>query len=172
MKKILLLIVTIIVLLTTIGLFLSSKVEVRKSIVVKANAEKVYMQIANFKHWDKWSPWHQMDPQIQKTFNNVASGVGAAYSWKSNHDQLGNGSILITEAKEFSKLKMEMKFEDRLAYAQFNFKEMPQGTEITWVFESDMGFNPFYRILGKVMKYFIVKDYEKGLENLQKTLQN
>ncbi|HSI89708.1 MAG TPA: hypothetical protein VK927_01265, partial [Adhaeribacter sp.] len=84
-------------LLIVVSFFLPGKVHVERSLIIKAGAEPVYQQVNTLKNWEKWSPWHEMDPNMQLSYQGPEAGEGAGYSWVSQ--EVGNGSLTIAASQ-------------------------------------------------------------------------
>src|SRR4051794_22809904 len=69
---------------------------VERSQKIAAPADVVFAQLDNFKSWGAWSPWDKRDPNMKKTFDGPARGVGASYSWQGN-DKVGQGKMTIAD---------------------------------------------------------------------------
>ena len=63
---------------------------VERSITVKAPASRVHDLVNDFHHWTGWSPWEDLDPDLQRTYtgpdatgktvtNKRISGRGASF---------------------------------------------------------------------------------------------
>ena len=64
---------------------------------IAAPPEKVFAAIVDFHEWPHWSPWEDLDPDLERTYTGAASGVGAVYEWEGNR-KAGEGRMEITEA--------------------------------------------------------------------------
>lgn len=146
-----------------------STFEVKRSLLINAPAVVVFDQVDDFKSWNAWSPWEQLDPSMKKTFNEVPSGVGASYHWVGNKD-VGEGSMKITEAEAGKHLGIDLDFIAPFAAknrTNFNFDETGEGTTVTWAMSGSNSFG------GKLMSVFmdmdkmVGADFEKGLQNLK-----
>jgi len=166
LKKILIGLVSIIVVVVVFSLFLSRHVYVERSRVINAPKEIVFNQINTIKNWEKWSPWHRLDPKMQITYFGPEAGTGAGYSWKSEQKNVGNGKLTITASGGDSILN-EMNFgEQGPAIAGYRFSKEGDGVKVTWYLKSDMGMNPIGKIFGLFMDKMIGPDFERGLRNL------
>ncbi|MDX5347212.1 MAG: SRPBCC family protein [Hymenobacteraceae bacterium] len=173
LKKIGLSILALLVVLVAVGFMLPAKVHVERSLVIKAKAEPVFHQINNLKNWEKWSPWHQMDPEMQLIYAGPEAGIGAKYSWTSNHERVGNGALTIKESVPFQKIITEMDFmENGVASSAYIFEETPEGTKVTWTMDSDMGYNLVSRYFGLMLDSFLGPDFEQGLQSLKNLTEN
>ena len=142
---------------------------VERSTMIKAPPEKVFALVNDLHSWDKWSPWEEKDPKMKRTFSGAESGKGAVYTWDGN-DDVGAGSMTITDATVPSNIKIDLNFikpfqgENKV---NFSFQPEPDGTRVAWVMN---GPSPF---MAKVMQVFINcdemcgKDFEKGLAKLK-----
>jgi effector-binding domain-containing protein len=158
----------LIAIIAGIGFILPGKVHVERKLVMKASAQQVFDQIVELRKWEEWSPWHNIDSAMTIEYSEPSSGVGSSYSWKSTHENVGNGSMKITAAEPGKLVSTEMNFmENGTATADFILKETPEGTEVTWTMDSDLGANPFAHWMGLMIDKFVGKDYEKGLASLK-----
>jgi hypothetical protein len=83
---------------------------VQRSARVDASQARVYAQIADFRMWTRWSPWEDVDPNLQRTYSGAESGLGAAYAWSGNR-RAGQGRMEITEAAAPSMVRIDLRFE-------------------------------------------------------------
>jgi hypothetical protein len=149
------------------GFFLPRNVTVSRNRVIKAPREVVYAQVAELRNWEKWSPWHNLDPDMRLTYSSTSSGPGAWYSWTSENQNVGNGKFTIISSTPDSLFaKMQFGSEAETSSATHRFQVVPEGTLVTWSMHSDMGPNPLFRWVGLLLDGFVGKDYEKGLQNL------
>lgn len=159
----------LIVLVILVSLFLPSKVNVERSIVINTTADVPFDLINDLKKWEGWSPWHGIDPKAVWEFSENAVGADAWYTWKSEHPNVGNGKLTITESKPHELIVTKLEFEDMSpSIARYIFTKEGEGTKVTWTLESDMGMNPIGKIFGLFMDKMIGPDYEKGLAGLKK----
>ncbi len=162
----------VILLILVITFFLPSKIHVERTGLVKSSPETTYQLINNLEDWNKWSPWHRLDPNMKITYGASKEGKGSFYEWKSAHDQVGNGKLTISEAKPVEYIKTEMNFMDNgTATGEFFLRPVEGGTEVKWTMDSDMGMNPIGKIMGLFMDKWVGGDYEKGLHYLDSVSQ-
>jgi effector-binding domain-containing protein len=172
MKAFLKIILGIVLLIVIIGVFLPASTHVERTAVVKGNPESVFMLINNLKEWEKWSPWHKIDPKMTIAYSDTFVGAGASYSWKSDHDNVGNGKMTILESSPYSMVKTEMNFmENGIASGGFYLKPVEAGTEVKWTMDSDAGWNIIARYFGLMVDKFVGPDFEKGLRLLDSVAQ-
>jgi effector-binding domain-containing protein len=163
----------ILVLLFVVSLFLPSQVRVERSMVITAHPHQIFPYLNQFKKWVEWSPWHKKDSTTQYTYNDIEAGVGASYSWKSTHPEVGNGEMKIIETMADTFLKTQMNMEGMgISYSTFKLSETDAGTLVTWSMDADGEGMPFYFV--PISKYFnlfmdgmLGKEFEEGLTFLQ-----
>ena len=169
LKKFLIGLAVFIGLILIVSLFLPSKVHVERSMTYKSKPDTLFTLINDLKLWDKWSPWHQIDPVNTKwTFSENTVGEGAWYSWTSPNGNVGNGKLVITKSEPNKYIANDMFFEDMdKSTSEFIFTESAEGTKLTWTLDADMGINPVGKFFGVMMDKMVGPDYEKGLNNLK-----
>lgn len=152
-----------------ISLFLPSKVHVERSRIIEAPAPVVFEQINNLRNWEKWSPWHKIDPGMKLSYSTKVSGEGASYSWSSDHEKVGNGKLTILKSIPYDTIITEMDFmENGKGTATYYIQTTDKGVKVTWGMDSDMGANPIGKWFGLFMDKLVGPDFEKGLQNLEK----
>lgn len=143
---------------------------VERTLTVKAPADAIYPQVADFHRWTAWSPYESRDPAMKRTFGGAAEGKGATYAWVGNNN-VGAGHMEILEANAPLRLRIKLDFERPFEghnSAEFTFVPQGDATLITWAM---YGPAPF---LSKLMQVFINmdgmigKDFEAGLASLKK----
>lgn len=146
-----------------------STFEVKRSLLINAPPEEVFDQVDDFKSWSAWSPWEKLDPSMQRTYNEVPSGVGAGYHWVGNKD-VGEGSMKITEAEAAKHLGIDLDFIAPFAAknrTNFNFDKTGEGTTVTWAMSGNNGFGGKLMDLFMDMDTMIGADFEKGLASMK-----
>lgn len=151
-----------------------SSYRVERKITVKSGAEAVYAQLDDLRAWAAWSPWDKLDPNMQKTFEGPAKGVGASYTWSGN-DDVGKGRMTIIAATAPSSVSYKLEFIEPFAsVADTGFTLTGSGAEttVTWTMT---GTNDF---LGKAfslvmdMDAMIGADFERGLGTLKTRVES
>jgi polyketide cyclase/dehydrase/lipid transport protein len=143
--------------------------KVARSAVVLAPASAVYAQVAEFRRWEKWSPWEKLDPAMQKVYSGTDAAPGATYAWKGN-DKVGEGRMTLLDARPGESVAIRLEFVKPFASVcatGFRFSPREAGTDVTWTMEGDNDF------LGKAFSLFldmdkmIGGDFERGLASLK-----
>lgn len=172
MKKLLryLIIFLILIAIAAVALmyFSPKQMVFEESIEIDAPPTMVYNMVNDFKNWESWSPWKDLDPEAINTYTDKSAGVGAQWSWKGN-DQIGEGTQKIVESVKGEKIKTELQFSgwDGNAYSDWNFAKNGDKTAATWNFEGSE--TPFvFRPFNLLMKSGLKKTYRTGLERIKK----
>lgn len=117
---------------------MSPTAHMERSIVVNAPPASVFKQLSSFEEFNKWSPWAKMDPEVKHTLEGPATGVGAKMNWDG--PKTGKGSQWTVEYEENKRVKNAMAFEGMKGqiFAEFVLEEIPEGTKVTWIYDSDV----------------------------------
>lgn len=147
---------------------------VERSRVIEAPIERVYAQVADFHHWTAWSPWEDLDPDMQRTYAGADAGPGAIYTWRGNR-KAGTGRMEITDATAPTTVEIDLVFEKpwkSRSTTAFSLQPQGEATEVTWTMTGP------HSTMTKVMGFFISmdtmlgKDFEKGLGRLKKVAES
>ena len=156
--------------LAIIGLFSPKQIHLSVDREISADADQIFVQIADFENFVTWNPWSLKDPNMHNEFEGERMSYGAIYLWKGNR-QVGNGSMEITHLEANERIEMELRFgPGRPAKATFQLNKKENATQVIWSLDSNLGSNPFTRVVGRMMEKVIRKDYTLGLERLAKKL--
>lgn len=114
------------------------------------------------------SPWEQLAPNMQKTFEGPAAGVGQSCSWSGK--EAGKGKLTIEESVPGQKVGMKLEFVEPMkstATCVLTLAGTPAGSFVTWSMEGNHNF------IGKAFGMFmnmdnmLGADLEKGLARLK-----
>jgi uncharacterized protein YndB with AHSA1/START domain len=140
-----------------------------RSTTVSAPPDAVYALLNDFHHWGKWSPWEKLDPNLQRTYEGAASGVGAKYAWKGN-DKVGEGRMTIEEAKVNESIRIKLEFLKPFeATNTTTFTIAPEGggVKIVWAMTGNNNFMSKAAGLFMDMDKMIGSDFDRGLAQLK-----
>ena len=171
MKKLLKAIVWIFAALVVIfvggGYLLPNKVTVQRQTVINAPPEKVFALVSGFKRFKEWSPWAEIDPNIQYTVDGPEAGVGASMSWASNNPNVGVGKQTITESVPDSRVVSDVDLGQMgKTIAFWDLKPEGNSTVATWGFKMKLD-GQMDRWAGLRMDSVWGPDYEKGLAKVK-----
>ena len=145
-----------------------STFEVSRSTSIAAPPEKILGLVNDFHEWRKWSPWEDIDPNLQRTYSGADAGVGARYAWKGNR-KAGQGAIEIT-ASTPHRVDVALSFvkpfkaDNDVVLA---ITPAGDGSEVTWTMTGEQ--KGLAALFGKIvsMDRLVGKDFEKGLARLK-----
>jgi uncharacterized protein YndB with AHSA1/START domain len=169
LKKILVVLVFLIVVLVVVVAVQPADFRITRSATIAAPPAAVFEQVNDFHKWNDWSPWAKLDPNAKNTFEGPSAGVGAKFAWSGNNE-VGEGSMTITESKPSELVRMRLDFIRPFAATsatEFTLKPEGSGTAMSW---SMSGRNNF---IGKAVGLFMNCDkmvgdqFEKGFGNLK-----
>jgi effector-binding domain-containing protein/carbon monoxide dehydrogenase subunit G len=150
------------------SLFLPTTARVERSIVVEAPQATVFTVLNGFRQFDKWSPWADLDPAAQTTYEGPAFGVGAKMSWAGN-DAVGTGSQEIIESTAHSAIRLRLGFGGAPGAFTSTYALQPVdgGTRVTWAFDADYAGSIVGRWFGLLTGRMVGPDYDTGLQRLK-----
>src|SRR6185436_14531792 len=115
------------------------------------------------------SPLEKRDPNIQRTFEGPAAGVGQSYAWSGNRE-VGQGKMTIEESVPGQKVGVRLEFVKPMASTAtcaLTLAGTPTGSFVTWSMAGNHNF------IGKAFGMFmdmdkmLGADIEKGLAELR-----
>jgi hypothetical protein len=143
--------------------------KITRSTSVSASPATVFAEVNEIKHWQNWSPWEKLDPNMKKTYEGPDAGVGASWSWSGN-SKVGEGKSTIVESQAPDRVALRLDFTKPMKatnHTEFLFQPQEQGTMVTWTMTGEVGF------IGKMFHLFmdvdkmVGGDFEKGLAHLK-----
>lgn len=146
---------------------------VERAVSVGAPAERVYEQIVNFHNWTTWSPWEDVDPDLERTYTGAESGTGAVYAWSGNR-KAGRGRMEIVHTEKPTAVHIDLVFEKPWKArndTRFHIEPRPEGCRVTWSMTGQK------TLMSRVMGVFVSMDrlvggdFEKGLARLKATAE-
>ena len=161
-------IVGVVVLAVVIAFLLPRHAIVTRTVEIAAPPSAIYPIVSDLRRFNEWSPWADIDPETVYTFTGPIDGVGQTLNWESKDERVGSGSMAIAAVEPEKRVDMSIDFGHQgTALASLILDPAGAGTNVTWGFDSDLGFNPIARYFGMMMDGMIGPDYEKGLVRLK-----
>lgn len=140
---------------------------VERQITIAAPPGKVFNIVSDLRKFKDFSPWAEIDPNLQYTFEGPPIGIGQKMSWTSDKPQLGSGSQTVVDYQPNTRFATTLAFGDMGdAISYFNFVPVASDTKVVWGFKSLLR-NPLERWMGLLYDREIGADYEKGLAKLK-----
>lgn len=118
------------------------------------------------------SPWEKLDPNMQKTFEGPAAGVGQSFAWSGK--KVGKGKMTIEESVPGRKVCVKLEFAKPMAstaICAFALAGTPTGSFVTWSMDGNHNF--VGRAFGMFMNMdnILGTDIEKGLALLKTVVE-
>jgi uncharacterized protein YndB with AHSA1/START domain len=142
---------------------------VERSAVIPAAPERIFALLDDFREWERWSPWEELDPSMAHTYSGPERGVGAVHEWKGNK-KAGEGRMEIVGTDPPKRMDMALTFIKPFKSkntTRFTLAENgPGSTNVTWSMDSPMPFMMRVANIFMNMDKRIGSDFEKGLAKL------
>ena len=150
------------------SLYLPSRLKIERALLMVARPEVIFREVDTIRNWERWSPWHQLDPDMKIVYGEKESGAGASYSWESKKRNVGRGSLIITESRPYEYIALHINFmEQGASKGYFRFEPAGDNTRVTWGMEVAIGQHPARKFMGLMMDKWIGRDFERGLRKLE-----
>ena len=163
---------TLLVLLIGIGLVLPSHKTVERSIVIDAPPAQVFPHVNSMRAFHAWSPWTEIDPDTQYSFEGPETGIGSRMTWQSGNQQVGAGSQEITVSEADRQVTTALEFGGKgRGVASFFLEPRSQGTLVRWQFQTEFGWDLFSRYVGLMLDSMIGASYDRGLRTLKMRIE-
>lgn len=147
------------------GLFLPKESHIESAVTITAPIEIVFDQVYDFRNWENWSPWLDADSTMIFEYGDQTAGIGATYSWTSEHSGSGNQTIKEIIPDKFIHSYIDFG-EQGDANSLWKFERGEKSISLRWVFDNtSMGY--FERYFMILFKSKIQSDLAKGLQNLK-----
>lgn len=156
-----------------LGLVAPQNYHVSRSVMIEKPESKVFPYVQFLQKQDEWSPWARRDSEMFKEIRGEDGTVGAVSYWKGNK-KVGEGEHELTNIVANELVQSHLRFIRPWASesdAYLRLEEAGGQTRVTWGFS---GVNPFpfnIMMLFMNMDKMIGKDFEEGLSNLKKLIE-
>lgn len=150
---------------------------VERRTTIDATPGDLFDRVGNLQGWDDWSPWAEMDPDMDKTYTGESGTVGSSYSWTGNR-KVGEGSMTITDITDDEQVIIDLRFLKPFksqSVTEMHLKPAASGdgTEVTWRMTGEMTFmTKVMGLIGKNMDKMVGPDFEKGLAKLKRLAES
>lgn len=142
--------------------------EITRSIVVDVPRERVHALVDDFREWVQWSPWEDLDPELQRSYSGSETGSGARYEWSGNK-KVGSGRMTI-EASAPERIDLTVEFVSpwkAVNPTTFLFEPAGEATRVTWRMKgNNRGLMAVFAKLFSIEKA-VGADFERGLAKLK-----
>lgn len=146
------------------------KFSIARSTVIDAPPERIYPLINDLHAWQRWSPWAQLDPGQEITYDGSPLGAGAIMSWAGNRN-VGVGKMKIAESSPNERVRLRLQLIKPMRAIhdiQIDLNSLGETrTEVIWRMSGR------HEFVAKALQAFINlerrigEQFEKGLANLK-----
>ena len=139
-----------------------------RSTTIDAPTDRVHGLVDDFREWQQWSPWEGLDPDLERSYQGPATGVGSHYRWSGNR-KAGEGAMEIVESTP-SRVAVDLQFLKPFKarnLTTFDLVQVGGGhTRVVWTMSGHR--NPVMSLAGKLFfDRAIAKDFDRGLASLK-----
>ena len=174
LKRVLIALIIILATALIAALFIPKDYVVEREIVINQPKNLVFDYLKHLRNQETYSVWYKMDKNMIKTYEGVDANVGFVSSWKSENENVGEGSQEITKIVDGERIEFKLLFKEPMESENQIYiitTALSTGkTKVKWGFKGSFPypmnlFKLFIDIDGAVGK-----DFEGGLKNLKKEL--
>lgn len=151
------------------ALFVSKDFDYETSVTIDAPIDSVWTHTSTLAGLDSWSPWKEMDPEMETDAGGIDGEVGAWQFWKSENTDVGSGkqSIVNIEAPYLFETSLEFYTPyDSEADGYVKLIITDDGTTAAWGFKSVMPY-PFNLMKLIISEEEMDEPFLKGLNKLK-----
>jgi hypothetical protein len=152
------------VLVFLVSLFFPSYYRIEKTTVVNLPIDKTFDYLNSVQNWADWSPWNtDLDSSMVFFYSQKKTGVGAAQYFRGG--LIGIGRFRIVESVPYEKIKFHLSLDAGFMSINqcFYLKDLGGKTQLSWVDEGDVGYNPIFRFLLPTKISGTEAGFEEGL---------
>lgn len=167
--KIVLLIVTAVMIVVGVMNLVNVDIHVERTKSIDASVETIQPLITDFKKFETWSPWADIDPNATAEFKGTQGEVGAEFHWSGN-DEIGTGYQKVTSITP-ERIDLDLVFTspwESESKVYYTFASEGGSTDVTWAYDGEM---PMMASLFVDMEEVLGGQYEKGLNSLKEKLE-
>ncbi len=166
-KRLLSVLLAIVVALVVIGFLLPREVTVERSRLIDQPAERIYEVLADFRHFEHWSPWLRDGDEAGYRVEGRPGTVGSALVWADEQGS-GAGRMWIVAMDPPRRIDLQMELGDNLADSYFLLESEGLAQRVSWGMQTRFGpFDLTGRYVGLMLPGLIGRSYSDGLERLE-----
>ena len=151
------------------GMFMPSEWHVERSATMEARPEVVFEIVNTGKGWDAWTSWAaEHDPTWSMAIaSDKAVGPGTIMKWSS--EDYGAHSVTLQESEPPTRVTYDMYIvkQDMAMTGEVRIEPTSGGAKVTWSESGDVGSDPYARLMARLMKGLVEKDFDQGLSHMK-----
>lgn len=167
LKKLVIALLILIAIPLIAAIFVSREFTAGSEIIINRPKQEVFDYVKHIGNQENYGVWQLSDPDLKKTVEGVDGTVGFVYRWEG--EKTGKGMQTITAIQENERIESELDFgfgEPAKSYLTVEDAAAGQ-TKVSWGIS---GKSPYpFNLMG--LFYDMNKDFDQGLQNLKKVLE-
>lgn len=175
-KKIGLIALIVIAIPLVVALFTKKDYAVERQITINKPVAEVFDYVIHLKNQAHYSKWAMRDPDMKKTYRGTDGTVGFVSAWESDNEDVGVGEQEIIKIIDGKRVDFELRFFTPFESTE-NAYMITEGngsnqTIVKWGFDGRMDYPTNLMLLFMDFEQMIGGDFDTGLKNLKKILEN
>lgn len=170
-KRIVIVLVSIIALALIVALFVKKEYAVEREIVINKPKSEVFEYIKLLKNQDNYSVWNRKDPNMKKEYKGEDGTVGFVSAWESQMDDVGKGEQEIKKIVDGERVDMELRFIkpfEATDNAYMTTETVAENqTKVKWGFNGKMNYPMNLMLVFMDMEKMLGDDLQNGLNDLK-----
>jgi len=147
--------------------FLPSRLFVQERISVQVSPQEAYEELADFSHWEAWSPWAMRDSSVEYTYLETTTAPEGAYQFQYG-ELVGQHAFTASSAPD--SLRTSIKFRGlQPGVSLWTIESSDTGTVIQWELQAEYGY--LERLIGVFMGRQVKAFYGDALAALKRHLE-
>lgn len=146
-----------------------SHFRIERTQLIRAPVSKIFGLVNDFHQWELWSPWEQLDKDVNRKHGRAINGEGATFEWRNNAET-DSGRMQIVSSIPTRKIVVIVDA-TKPTHHQFTVEMdfMPQGdtTLITGIMYGKNNFSAKLRSIIFDTEHTLGAKFEEGLTNLK-----
>jgi hypothetical protein len=162
----------LIVTLLVASAFMPKTFSVEKTVVIKKSMDATMNFVSDLNYYSKWNPWQQTDPTATNNITGTPHTPGHKYAWQGKKVGVGSLTLLDRDNKHIHFLLEFLKPWKSKAKDNWHFEQWGDGeTKVTWQNSGELPW-PMARLMGPMIHKSLNQQFETGLQNLKKMVEN
>ncbi len=164
-------IVSLVLILAVVGFLQPDTIKIQVERVIKSPVCKVFHHVNDMEKRLRWSTVENLDSNVVTILGDVTRGEGASYTW-ANKQSGATGGVKYLEVSHDEHIIGSVAFgEIQEGHEEIRFKEVRDGTRVTWFYRQKIGGTPFARIMGVFIRESFRPIYNESLKRLAEDIE-
>lgn len=168
LKTLLIILLAVIALAIILGLVGPRHSHIERETVIAAPGKVVWDHVNTLRKEDEWSPFRDMDPGMQVTFEGTDGEVGSKSSWEGGKS--GKGVQEIASVDLGKRVEVDLHFIEPFegsAKGTIGLEPLGDSTKVTWAYDGENGFVARIMCVFKDMDAMMGPVFANGLAKLK-----